>query len=425
MSEKINYERLRTLYSIGKSLSTFVSVEASFPHILKSAAEAFPLMSAVLIEHWENKPKIAVWFSSNGNYEEAAAATMHAKEAYCFLSGANAEETKAILSGKFPIFKLSRDEGNAPKEVVIEHNYIGLPLIIDYLPPFGALQLEGSRPLDEGDLEFAHALTNLMSVALDRFYKTKKEAEYYANEAKKNFATINSSKNRIAELEIEKDLREAFVSLLTHDLKTPLSIMSGSAEMILKKNESPETCKKYAQNILHQSERVNQMITDLLDANRINSGGGLALKKDYHDLRDLLKETVSELIFLHGDRFKVIGDEPNIAYCDSKAIKRVIENLCGNAIKYGSSDSPITISLKTIDSIVQISVNNKGDPIPEEDQKHLFEQYRRTLLAESGWKPGWGIGLTLVRGVAEAHGGTVKVTSDVDSGTTFTVTFPK
>jgi len=100
-------------------------------------------------------------------------------------------------------------------------------------------------------------------------------------------------------------------------------------------------------------------------------------------------------------------------------MRRIIENLCNNAIKYGAGDHPVTVSVaQNGPDEVSVSVHNWGLPIPPEDQKLLFQQYRRMDSAQKGW----GLGLTLVEGLAKAHRGTVRVESTRETGTTFTVT---
>ena len=115
------------------------------------------------------------------------------------------------------------------------------------------------------------------------------------------------------------------------------------------------------------------------------------------------------------------------SYWDKKQIQRVLENLLSNAIKYGDPKEPITITLalEQNNQNVFFAVQNFGNIISTEDQKSIFTQFRRTKEAQAGNKKGWGIGLTLVKGVAEARGGRVDVTSDLDSGTVFTVRLPK
>ena len=102
----------------------------------------------------------------------------------------------------------------------------------------------------------------------------------------------------------------------------------------------------------------------------------------------------------------------------------MIENLAGNAVKYGDGKSPITLKFQKNENQVELSVHNFGKPIAVEDMQRLFEPYQRTGSALSGGHKGWGIGLTLVKGIVEAHGGSVKVRSSLYEGTTFSLILP-
>lgn len=416
-SHNSDHDRLKTLYSISKKLATFKSVEESFPAIINCAAESFPLMSAVLIEHWEEIPKAAVWFSAEASKSTVANALLSAKTNYSYLSGASELQTADLLKELSVEIKLGlTDKSRTSGED--SNNYIILPLMIDNLPPLGALQLEGAIPLDEKDLEFVDALASLVSVALDRFYKTKAERASRAEE-------ISDSKVKVDDLEMESRLREDFVSLLTHDLKSPLTAISVAAQLICKKNDSSESCLKYGNMIYRQSDRVVKMINSLLDANQIKSGQKLDLKLETINLNSLVADTVTELKMIHGDRFVVETDHSIEISCDIIGIKRVIENLCNNAIKYGSPDTPVKIILVETQSDILIKVQNRGQIISEEEQKTIFQQFHRTENASRKSNEGWGIGLTLVRGTAEAHGGSVEVESTLASGTIFTVKLSK
>lgn len=411
---KKEYERLKTLYEIGKHLAAFESVEVTFPKILMCASETFPLLTAVLIEHWLEKPNTVVWHSSEATQDQVTKATAHARDVYSYMSGATESQSSDIHKNfalKTELLRNARtqDFGEDKKQ-----NYIVLPLLLYNLPPLGALQLESGSSLDETDLEFVSALTDLVSVALDRFYRTKLEKELR-----------ESLQIKVENLERERELREAFVSLLTHDLRTPLSVILGSSEFILRRPDDPQSSRKFAEKIVTHVNRVGQMITNLLDANRIHSGEKLPLKLESVNLCKLIEETAAELVTIFGDRF-VIKCAPAVdLYCDPNGVRRIIENLCNNAIKYGSPNSPVTLKVEHFKEEIQISVHNFGEVISIEDQKSLFQQFKRTQNAQAGVHKGWGIGLTLVKGVAEAHGGSVAVESKPDSGTVFTVTLPK
>ncbi|HXH75946.1 MAG TPA: HAMP domain-containing sensor histidine kinase [Bacteriovoracaceae bacterium] len=415
---------LKTLYGISKLLSTFNSIDITFPKILDLTSESFPLHTVVLVEHLTKKPKTVVWHSKEATDEQIKSATVQARNSYSYMMGSSISESEdlqtATASSSDRVIK-SQKLSSKSKKI---DNYIALPLLIDSLPPLGAIQFEGSSKLKELDLEFISALADLISVALDRYYKTIKERRLRVEEAEESTATITRSNEKIFYLENERALRESFVSLLTHDLRTPLSAVLMASQLIIRKAEDPEACRILATRISTNVNRAGQMITDLLDANLIRSGEKLQLKFELTDLTNLVKDTLDVLMTIHGDKFIFKKTEPIEGFWDAKSLRRILENLCNNAIKYGFANTPILVSIEKTEKGVHLIVHNEGDAIKAEDQQSLFKQFRRTENAQSGNKKGWGIGLTLVLGVAEAHGGSVKVESEANRGTTFTVILP-
>jgi signal transduction histidine kinase len=105
-------------------------------------------------------------------------------------------------------------------------------------------------------------------------------------------------------------------------------------------------------------------------------------------------------------------------------LHRALWNLVTNAVKYGSPDEPITVRVSQLDGAAHLAVHNVGVPIAPSDQKHIFDAYARTPTADRTGRTGWGLGLTVVRGVAEAHGGQVSLQSDAETGTTFMIELP-
>jgi PAS domain S-box-containing protein len=230
---------------------------------------------------------------------------------------------------------------------------------------------------------------------------------------------IHDLKTVTARLEEERDLRERFVATLTHDLRTPLTAAKLNAHMLARKGSDPAVLYKLTARLTENLDRADRMIRDLLDANRIRAGEGLPLEISECDLNALARETLEELSLVHGDRFVLNAHQAIRGYWSCSGLRRIIENLCGNAIKYGSCEHPVTVSVaQDGPDEVSVSVHNWGPPIPPEDQKLLFQQYRRMDSAQKGW----GLGLTLVEGLAKAHRGTVRVESKRETGTTFTVT---
>lgn len=131
-----------------------------------------------------------------------------------------------------------------------------------------------------------------------------------------------------------------------------------------------------------------------------------------------------ELSDIHGDRFVVNSSGSVKGYWDCSSLQRAVENLVGNAIKYSTPESIITLSLGYEKKAVVLTVHNEGKPIPENEIPLLFQNFRRAKSANEGTKTGWGLGLTVVKGVVEAHKGKIRVESNAGSGTSFIIEIP-
>jgi signal transduction histidine kinase len=218
--------------------------------------------------------------------------------------------------------------------------------------------------------------------------------------------------------------REQFVATLSHDLRNPLAAAKANMDIILRFPKGTEKKEKLLNKAVANIQRADRMIQDLLDATRMRSGRKYDLNYEDGDLADGLCSLVDELSTQHGDRFHFETDGDFQVTWAIEGMRRVIENLAGNAIKYGANDSLITITLSRNADIVTLSVHNEGAPISSEDQKSLFEPFKRTKESEKMGKKGWGLGLTIVRGVAKALGGRIEVQSAPEIGTTFSLIFP-
>ena len=224
--------------------------------------------------------------------------------------------------------------------------------------------------------------------------------------------------------QIESELREQFVSSLSHDLLNPLTNAKISAQMSMRSGENMEMRQKLLGKTIEGIDRVGRMIRDFLDASRIKAGAPIPLKISEFDLQEALAEIVSDLQTTHGDRFILQAPISTRGFWDLDALRRAIENLAVNAVKYGDSNSSIIFSLESIKDEVRIKVHNQGVVIPPAVHATLFNDFSTMKIADAGQR-GWGIGLMLVRGVAEAHGGTVHVESTPESGTTFCLEIPR
>jgi NO-binding membrane sensor protein with MHYT domain/two-component sensor histidine kinase len=233
------------------------------------------------------------------------------------------------------------------------------------------------------------------------------------------------AKNAVSSLREERELRDRFVSALAHDLRTPLAAARITAQLTARKSADPDEVQRQCARIMENLRRMDQMIQDLLDAHRISAGQALPLKPVVCSLRPVLEKSFEDLATIHGDRFVLECDADLEGRWDPAYLQRAVENLCANAVKYGEEGSPIEIRATSgPDAGLVVSVRNRGNPIRAEDHRSLFDLFHRGKGAEAAGKRGWGLGLTIVKGIAEAHGGRVRVESDAVDGTVFSIDLP-
>jgi len=218
------------------------------------------------------------------------------------------------------------------------------------------------------------------------------------------------------------DIQETFTQALAHDLRGPVTSSKLGAELLLKKPHDADHSIKIATRINASMDRLDLMIRDLLDASQLGSGGKMHLDLEHCDLDQILLAVADETNFLHGKRviWKSIG--PVKGRWNESGLRRVIDNLVGNALKFSPPGSPITIEVSKDPQIVCFTVHNSGTPIPTDEKKMLFQKFRKARRPDT--KQGWGLGLSVVKGVVEGLGGEVQVDSSEQGGTIFTVKLP-
>ncbi|MEP0820284.1 HAMP domain-containing histidine kinase [Trichocoleus desertorum GB2-A4] len=220
-----------------------------------------------------------------------------------------------------------------------------------------------------------------------------------------------------------RDIQELFMVTLTHDLKNPINVVKMGTQLMLRRLERGDAHIDVAARMITATERLDAMIQDLLDASRVRAGEPLKLELEACDLDGLVQEIVEDLTFTYGERFVLVSDGEVKSHCSPKQIRRVIENLATNAVKYGAADTPITLTLLQSETQISLTLHNKGNPIALDEQSILFQQFRRTL--DVGEQSGWGLGLFLAKSIVEAHQGTLEVESAEGKGTSFIIQLPK
>lgn len=221
-------------------------------------------------------------------------------------------------------------------------------------------------------------------------------------------------------------LRQKAVSMLMHDIRNPLNVISLTAEVVGQRSRDPKLKKDIA-TIRSNVGKIDGMAMDLLDAVRLGAGQGLEFQFTESDLKQLIIDSTDGAVLAYPERIQVqLPPEPIRGMFDRSGVTRAAENLLSNAIKYGAPDKKIQIELTIEDDRHIVSVHNWGEPIPEKEQTTLFVTYARgPEISKRIRERGWGLGLAYVKAVAEGHGGGVWVDSSQEEGTTFSMWFPR
>jgi PAS domain S-box-containing protein len=233
-----------------------------------------------------------------------------------------------------------------------------------------------------------------------------------------------------AEVELLKasaDMRSDLISNFTHDLKTPLGIIKMSSTTLLRDDVEfdQETQKEFLTDIDMQTDTLNTIVNRVLELDRLESDG-LQLHRDPTDLAELTEEILTSMrLGLNGHELSMdFPDEPLVAHVDARYVKEVLNNLLDNAIKYSPQGGEITVRGRHKGDHVTISIDDHGIGIPQDEMERVFERFYRVNNAVTHDTSGFGLGLSVCRGIVEAHGGKIWAESTLGQGTTFSFTLP-
>jgi signal transduction histidine kinase len=223
-------------------------------------------------------------------------------------------------------------------------------------------------------------------------------------------------------------LRTEFVSSVSHELRTPLAVIRMFAENLRQGWVSEEKKAEYYEVIGRESDRLTELINNVLNLSRVESGSQQyqLVNTDLCELlQEILKRYQPHINAAEIELRQSLPDRPIQIAADPEAIDQVLINLLSNAVKYiGDAEKVVTVCLSSDAEYARISVSDTGIGISTEQVPHIFEQYYRADDSQVRAVPGSGIGLTLVRHIIRAHGGEIRVQSAPLTGSTFTIVLP-
>jgi signal transduction histidine kinase/CHASE3 domain sensor protein len=242
-------------------------------------------------------------------------------------------------------------------------------------------------------------------------------------------AAVAVENSRLFEAEQEAvRTRDEFLSIASHELKTPLTSLRLQVQMIEKSalqlgERAPEKLAERSRQSIRSMEKITHLVDDMLDISRI-SAGRLNLQKESFDLAQLCREVVDRLSPLatqSGSPLHLRLREPVWGEWDRFRIDQVVTNLVANAIKYGAK-APIDISTQGKGGLAFVEVRDHGIGIAAQDHERIFQRFERVSSSES--VSGMGLGLYITRQIVDMHGGRLELESDLGKGATFRVTLP-
>lgn len=287
-------------------------------------------------------------------------------------------------------------------------SYISVPIVLPDGEYFGNLCAIDSRPMHVSDprvVRMFEVFANLIALQLDS--------------DKRQWSTENLLSS---ERESSK-LREQFIAVLGHDLRSPLAAISASAEYLQLKAESPDMTL-VAKRLRSSASRMSKLIDDIMDFARGRLGNGIPARIErVENLGPYLQTVVNEITQANEDRkiFATLAIERPVD-CDPARLQQLLANLLANAVTHGSPDAPVRVSAITDATHLVIEVANQGDSIAEESLAKVFEPYWRA--ANKTPSEGLGLGLYICQQVVNAHKGTIEACSSQANGTCFTARIP-
>ena len=393
----------------------------------KEGAEEFSAADEHILKMFANHAALAIHNSQRFEIEQRAHA--HVQEARQLLQSIM-DNSPAVISvkdaqGRYisinrryeELFQVDRDEVMGKTDHDLHSKEVAVAVRTNDL-----LVLQASEPL-----EFEETIPN--KDCSSRTYLAVKFPLWDASGSV--YAVCAIATDITTRLEVEQ-LKNDFLSMISHDLRGPLTSIKGLSSLLLMDSveQDAETTSEYLNSIDEETDRMNELVSNLLDMSRIEASA-MPVDPETCHLADIASEVVrnTERSRIGGDHTIIVDvplDLPEV-YADYDQVGRVLTNLLSNAIKYSAANSEIVISSKTQPedpNVILTTVKDHGAGIPEAERDQIFDKFYRVSTEMGRGRPGSGLGLAICKAIVEAHSGNLWVESSVGVGSTFFFTLP-
>jgi signal transduction histidine kinase len=274
-------------------------------------------------------------------------------------------------------------------------SYISVPIILKNGRFFGTLCAIDPRPA---------RLENPETIGMFNLYADLISLHLH------NLEQLDLAKADLQEEKKTAELRDQFIAILGHDLRSPAGAVGNIAQLLKIGKLDTTGIKRFADILQNSSYRMLGLIDNVTDFARTRFGSGIVLNLRYEALDKILQHVVDEQRLIWPDRIiEVIFDLKALVYCDGRRVAQLFSNILGNALMHGKPDEPVTVNATSDEQKFILTVTNGGDPIPENMIKNLFDPFVRGKQKKG--QHGLGLGLFISTEIARAHGGHIEVES--------------
>lgn len=304
-----------------------------------------------------------------------------------------------------------------------------IPLINDRIVGYVILGDQQSGGYKKRDLTILLSITGELVIGIQNALSLHEVKEL--NETLQQRIDVATKELRYSNAQLKHidEIKDEFMSMASHQLRTPLTSIKGYLSMVLEGDAGKVTPQqhKLLQEAFGSSERMVRLISDFLNVSRLQTGKFI-IEKDAFDITEVTRQEIANLqVIAASHRIKLrlnITKAPLPVMADESKIRQVIMNFVDNAIYYSQPDSTIVVNLERVKNSLALTVVDTGIGVPEEDQSKLFTKFFRAKNARKQRPDGTGVGLYLARRVISGHGGTIIFSSKEGRGSTFGFTLP-